>query len=112
MKTYGEVGVQLHHSWPRHWMEMSGQLYAPAASPPRKGSSVLQPVLTLWQKESFLPAENRIQSSVLSVGQFAYDTRQHRHSSLFYFVLQRQKDFWHILVKVKHNLGSPPLSQQ
>jgi hypothetical protein len=24
MKTYGRVEVQLHHSWPRHWIEVSG----------------------------------------------------------------------------------------
>jgi hypothetical protein len=31
MKAYGEVEVQLHHFWPRHYMEVSGQLHAPAA---------------------------------------------------------------------------------
>jgi hypothetical protein len=32
MKMYGEVEVQLHDSWPRHWMEVSGQLHAPAVN--------------------------------------------------------------------------------
>jgi hypothetical protein len=32
MKTYRGVGVYLHHSRPRHLMEVSGQLHAPAAS--------------------------------------------------------------------------------
>jgi hypothetical protein len=27
MKTYGGVEVQLHHFWPRHQMEVSGQLH-------------------------------------------------------------------------------------
>jgi hypothetical protein len=36
MKTYGGVAVQLLHSWLRHYMERSGQLYAPAALPPGK----------------------------------------------------------------------------
>jgi hypothetical protein len=31
MKTYGVVEVYLHHSQPRHWMEVSGQLHAPIA---------------------------------------------------------------------------------
>jgi hypothetical protein len=30
MKTYGGVEVQLHHSWPEHEMEVSGQLHLPA----------------------------------------------------------------------------------
>jgi hypothetical protein len=36
MKTYGGVKVQLHHSWPQHQMEVSGQPHAPAALPPGK----------------------------------------------------------------------------
>jgi hypothetical protein len=36
MKTCGEVEVQFHHSWPRHYMEVSGQLRAPTALPPRR----------------------------------------------------------------------------
>jgi hypothetical protein len=31
MKIYGGVEVQLNLSWPRHQMEVSGQLHAPAA---------------------------------------------------------------------------------
>jgi hypothetical protein len=33
MKIRGEVEVQLHNSSPRHWMETSVQLHAPAALP-------------------------------------------------------------------------------
>jgi hypothetical protein len=33
MKTYGRVEVELHHSRPRHWMEVSGHLQAPVALP-------------------------------------------------------------------------------
>jgi hypothetical protein len=33
IKTYGGVEVRLHHSWPHHWMEVSGQLQATLASP-------------------------------------------------------------------------------
>jgi hypothetical protein len=36
MKTYGGVEVQLHHSWPRHYMDVSGQLHTAAALPPGK----------------------------------------------------------------------------
>jgi hypothetical protein len=34
METYGRGGELFHHSWPQHYMEVSGQLYAPAAFPP------------------------------------------------------------------------------
>jgi hypothetical protein len=34
MKTYGGVEVYFHQSL--HWMEVSGQLHAPAALPPGK----------------------------------------------------------------------------
>jgi hypothetical protein len=59
MKTYGLVEVQLHNSWPRHWMEVTGQLYAPAAlltrkEPPvpigREARWAPEPVWTLWSK--------------------------------------------------------------
>jgi hypothetical protein len=33
MKTYGGVEVELHVSWPRHYMEVSDQLHASAALP-------------------------------------------------------------------------------
>jgi hypothetical protein len=33
MKTYGGVEVNLYRFWPRHWMEVSGQLHAPAFLP-------------------------------------------------------------------------------
>jgi hypothetical protein len=36
MKTYRAVDVKLHLSWPRHCMEVSGQLQAPAALSPVK----------------------------------------------------------------------------
>jgi hypothetical protein len=36
MKTYGGVEVQLHHSRPRHQMNVSGQFHAPAALHPRE----------------------------------------------------------------------------
>jgi hypothetical protein len=38
MKTYGGVEVQLHISWPRHYIEVSGQLHAPATLPLGKGA--------------------------------------------------------------------------
>jgi hypothetical protein len=31
MKTYGGMEVSLHHYWPRHKMEASGQLHASTA---------------------------------------------------------------------------------
>jgi hypothetical protein len=40
MRTYGEVEVYLNLSWPQHQMELSGQLYAPAALPPGKKPQV------------------------------------------------------------------------
>jgi hypothetical protein len=36
MQTYREMDVQLHHSWPRHYMHVSGQLHVPAPLPPGK----------------------------------------------------------------------------
>jgi hypothetical protein len=35
MKTFGAYGVEVQHqhSWPRHFMEVSGQLHGPAAVP-------------------------------------------------------------------------------
>jgi hypothetical protein len=35
-KKYGEVEVQHHHSWPRHQMELGGQLHALASVHPEK----------------------------------------------------------------------------
>jgi hypothetical protein len=40
METYGEVEMHLHHSWPRHKMEMRGQLHAPDALTPGKSPPV------------------------------------------------------------------------
>jgi hypothetical protein len=36
MKTCGGVKVWLQHSWPRHYMEVSGQLHSSAALLPGK----------------------------------------------------------------------------
>jgi hypothetical protein len=36
MRTYGGVEVQLHRSWPRHYIEVSDQLHILAALPLRK----------------------------------------------------------------------------
>jgi hypothetical protein len=36
MKAYWGSGGISTHSWPRHWMEVSGQLHAPAALLPGK----------------------------------------------------------------------------
>jgi hypothetical protein len=50
----------LHHSSPRHYMEVSGKLYAPGASPPEKNPPVIfgqevgwapQAVWTMWRRE-------------------------------------------------------------
>jgi hypothetical protein len=40
MKIYGLMEVYLHNSWPRHYMEVSGQFHAPAALPTGKESLV------------------------------------------------------------------------
>jgi hypothetical protein len=34
IKTYGEMEVWVHHSWPCQWMEVNGQIHGPAALPP------------------------------------------------------------------------------
>jgi hypothetical protein len=36
MKTYEGSEVQLHHSWPRQYMEVSSQIHDAAALPPGK----------------------------------------------------------------------------
>jgi hypothetical protein len=36
MKAYEEVKLQFHYSWPRQWIEVSGQLHVPAALTPRE----------------------------------------------------------------------------
>jgi hypothetical protein len=36
MKTYGGLVYRSKHFWPRHYLEVSGQLHAPAALPPEK----------------------------------------------------------------------------
>jgi hypothetical protein len=36
MKTYEEVEVCLHQSWPRNELEVSGQLHGPAALLPAR----------------------------------------------------------------------------
>jgi hypothetical protein len=40
MKTYGGVDAQLHHSRPRHWMEVSDQLRALVAFTPGEVTDV------------------------------------------------------------------------
>jgi hypothetical protein len=59
-KMCGEVEVQLHHSSPRHQMEVSRQLHASATLLPGKESPVPtgqevvwspEPVWTLWRRE-------------------------------------------------------------
>jgi hypothetical protein len=46
MKTYGEVDVEIQFFWPRHKLEVSGQLHAPSAlSPPGK-----EPPGTHWTR--------------------------------------------------------------
>jgi hypothetical protein len=61
MKTSVRVEINLHHSWPRHWMEVIGQLHAPAAVPQGKLRAVpigqeagwaTEPVWTLWSRET------------------------------------------------------------
>jgi hypothetical protein len=51
-------------SWPQHWLEVSGQLHAPAALPSEKESAVRigeeawcapDPVWTTWRRESSWP---------------------------------------------------------
>jgi hypothetical protein len=51
-------------SWPRHWLEVSGQLHAPAALPPGKEPPVpfeyevgwtAEPVWTIWRSENSYP---------------------------------------------------------
>jgi hypothetical protein len=44
MQTYGGVKVYLHHSWPRHWIEMSVQIRALPTVLPGK----MPPVLIGW----------------------------------------------------------------
>jgi hypothetical protein len=60
MKTCVGVYVYVHHSIPRHWLEASCQLQAPAALPQRTEPSVsiaeetgwtAEPVWTLWTKD-------------------------------------------------------------
>jgi hypothetical protein len=41
MKTQGGIELQLHHSWSRHWIEVSGQLHNPAALSQGKETLVL-----------------------------------------------------------------------
>jgi hypothetical protein len=36
MHSYEEVAKQLHHPFPQHQMVVSGQLYIPAAVPPKE----------------------------------------------------------------------------
>jgi hypothetical protein len=54
---YWGVEEYLHHFWPRHQMELSAQLNAPAALTPhprypldRRLGGASQPVWTLWRK--------------------------------------------------------------
>jgi hypothetical protein len=51
MKAYcGSVGIAPHILRPRHWMEVSGQLHAPAALPPGKG-----PLVPIGQEAGWAP---------------------------------------------------------
>jgi hypothetical protein len=40
MKMYAGMEVELQNSWPRHLMEMSGELHASAALPRKKQTAV------------------------------------------------------------------------
>jgi hypothetical protein len=40
MKPYGEVDVRFTFSLPGHWLEVSGQLHAPATLTPGKETAV------------------------------------------------------------------------
>jgi hypothetical protein len=40
MKTYEGVGYRSIFTWPRHYLEDSGQLHVQASFPPRKEPSV------------------------------------------------------------------------
>jgi hypothetical protein len=67
MKADGGVEIQLHHSWPQHYKEVSGQLHAPVALSPCPLDTGFacgpEPVLTLWTREEFFAhAENRTQT--------------------------------------------------
>jgi hypothetical protein len=58
MKMYGEMEAELHHSWPRHWIEVSGQLHASVALTP--GTEPLVPldrrlVWKSWSRKKTLP---------------------------------------------------------
>jgi hypothetical protein len=67
MRTYGRVKIKLHHSWPRHWMKVSGQIHAPAVLTPGKEPPVPigesewtpEPVWTLWRRRECCTAGNR-----------------------------------------------------
>jgi hypothetical protein len=76
LKTYEGVEVQLHNSWPRQEMEVSGQLHALAALSP--GKLLLVPirydtaedpesVCTLWRREKLISyyRESKFNSSVV-----------------------------------------------
>jgi hypothetical protein len=60
MKTYGRVEVYLHHSLPRHYMEVSGQLHTPVALPSgespryslgRRLDGAPEPFWALWRRD-------------------------------------------------------------
>jgi hypothetical protein len=57
----GEWIYSSTHSWPRHYMEVSGQLHAPAVLPPwkedllyRRLGGAPEPVWTRWWRQKFL----------------------------------------------------------
>jgi hypothetical protein len=52
MKTYKRVDVEPHHSWPRHWIDLSGQLQAAAALPPGKEPPVSIVYEDVWAPET------------------------------------------------------------
>jgi hypothetical protein len=44
MKTYGEWMYRATFSWPRHYLDLSGQLHAPTALPPGKAPPLRYPL--------------------------------------------------------------------
>lgn len=69
MKICGVVELQLHHSWSRHEMEVSGKIHNPSTLQPGKGIPVPvayeagwipESVWTLWRIKYIAPTGNRI----------------------------------------------------
>jgi hypothetical protein len=58
MKTCGGVEIQLHHSSPRHYIEVSHQLHAHVALPiVQQAGWAPQPVWILWRNEISLASD-------------------------------------------------------